>query len=275
MKTATQLKAHIRNLSKKTNIEAEVLLRNFMFERILERISLSEYKHSFILKGGMLISAIFGIEARTTMDMDATLIGIPLTITHLKTIFESILLVPVDDVISFSFREVEVIREEAEYPGFRVTVISSFERTQQTLKIDITTGDTITPREIEFDYKPMFSEKPIKIMSYNIETVLAEKFETLFSRSIANTRMRDSYDIYIINNTHNYDKATFETALSNTIKARKTSTHIKDYGHIIAVIEESSIMLDLWERYRKNYSYATVITWEMVIDAVKAVVRTL
>jgi RNase P/RNase MRP subunit p29 len=270
MKTSTQLKALIRNLSKKSKVEAEILLRNFMLERFLERIAVSDYKHSFILKGGMLIAAMVGIEARSTMDMDATIKGQALSKTELTVIIEEILKIHIDDGAVFSFQGIEEIREEADYPGYRVSIGAVFDKTRQMLKIDITTGDTVIPREIEYVFKLMFQDRAISIMAYNLETVLAEKFETIITRGITNTRMRDFYDVYILINTHAFDAKTFRLTLDKTAEKRGTTGQISTGTmNTIDFIMENEIMVDLWQKYQNKYFYAADISWVMVINAVK------
>ncbi len=269
MKTSTQLKALVRNLSKKSNVEAEILLRNFMLERFLERIAASKYKHNFILKGGMLIAAMVGIDTRTTMDMDATIKGQTLTAPEITAIIEDILATPVDDGVEFSMRGIEEIREEADYPGYRVSIGAVLDKTKQTLKIDITTGDFVTPQEIEYSFKLMFEDRTISIMAYNLETVLAEKFETVVTRSVTNTRMRDFYDIYILTTTQQFNSDTFRAALQKTVKKRGTSEQMGDMTDVIQTVADNPIMLDLWQRYQKKYSYAADVTWEMAVGAVK------
>lgn len=269
MKTSTQLKALVRNLSKKSNVEAEILMRNFMLERFLERTAASKYKHNFILKGGMLIAAMVGIDTRTTMDMDATIKGQTLTAPEITAIIEDILATPVDDDVEFTMRGIEEIREEADYPGFRVSIGAVLDKTKQTLKIDITTGDFVTPREIEYSFKLMFEDKIIRIMAYNLETVLAEKFETVVTRSVTNTRMRDFYDIYILTTTQHFNSDTFRAALQKTVEKRGTAKQMGDMTDVIQTVADSPIMTDLWQRYREKYSYATDVTWEMAVGAVK------
>jgi predicted nucleotidyltransferase component of viral defense system len=187
VKTSTQLKALVRNLSKDSKVEAEILLRNFMLERFLARVAISEYKHNFILKGGMLIAAMVGIDARTTMDMDATIKGQTLTAAEVADIVYEILHAPLDDGVDFTVRGIEEIREEADYPGYRVSIAAVFDKTRQTLEVDITTGDFVTPREIEYSFKLMFEDRTISILAYNLETVLAEKLETVITRGVTNT----------------------------------------------------------------------------------------
>lgn len=270
MKTSTQLKALIRNLSKQSNVETEILLRNFMLERFLERIAGSDYRHNFILKGGMLIAAMVGIDTRTTMDMDATIKGQILTASEIAVIIKKILQTKIDDGAEFSLLGIEEIREEADYPGYRVSIGAVFDRTRQTLKIDITTGDFVTPREIEYNFKLMFEDRSISIMAYNLETVLAEKFETIITRGVTNTRMRDFYDIYILTTTQKFDTDTFRAALGKTVEKRHTAEQMSGIIEAIAMIMENAIMVNLWERYQKKYFYAADISWDMAIGAVKS-----
>jgi predicted nucleotidyltransferase component of viral defense system len=264
-----QLKALVRNLSKKSNVEAEIILRNYMMERFLERIAASKYKRNFILKGGMLIAAMVGIDTRTTMDMDATIKGQTLTAAEITAIIEDVLATPIDDGVEFTMRGIEEIREEADYPGFRISIGAVLDKTKQTLKIDITAGDFVTPKEIEYSFKLMFEDRTISIMAYNLETVLAEKFETVITRSVTNTRMRDFYDIYILTTTQPFNSETFKAALQKTVEKRSTSEQMGDMSDVIQTVAESPIMIDLWQRYRKKYSYAADVTWEMAIGAVK------
>ena len=274
MRTSTQLKALIRNFSKETNVEAEILLRNFMMERFLERISVSKYKHHFILKGGMLIASMVGIDTRTTMDMDATIKGKTVSKTEITSIMEDILKVQMDDGAAFSFQGIEEIREEADYPGYRVSIGANFDKSRQMLKIDITTGDSVTPREMEYAYKLMFEDRAISIMAYNLETVLAEKLEAIITRGVTNTRMRDYYDVYILTNTYTFDTNTFKSTLAKTAEKRHTTLQMSvAIVDTIAIIMENAKLVDLWEKYQKKYFYAADISWPMVINAVKSLVE--
>lgn len=217
MKTSTQLKALIRNLSRQKNVEAEIILRNFMLERLLERVSISKYKNNFILKGGMLIAAMVGIDTRTTMDLDATIKEQTLTESEITAVMENILSVKIDDGVILILKGIEEIHEDADYPGYRVSIEALFDKTRQTLKVDITTGDFVTPREIEYSFKLLFEDRAISIMAYNLETVLAEKFETVITRGITNTRMRDFYDIYILTTTQSFENSVFSQALKKQL----------------------------------------------------------
>ena len=267
MKTSTQLNALVRNMSKAKNVEAEIILRNFMLERFLGRISLSEYKSSFILKGGMLIAAMVGIDTRTTMDMDATIKGKTLSQSEVSTLIENILLVHIEDEVSFTLRGIEKIREEADYPGYRASIEAVLDKTRQTLKVDITTGDFVTPREIEYSFRLMFEDRTISILAYNLETVLSEKFETIITRSVTTSRMKDFYDIYILTNTLSFDPDIFKAALKKTVEKRGTSEQMADVHGVIQTIADSTILIDLWQRYQKKYNYAADVSCEMAIDA--------
>jgi predicted nucleotidyltransferase component of viral defense system len=271
MKTSTQLKALIRNFSKNKNVETEVVLRSFMLERLLERIANSRYRNIFILKGGMLIAAIVGINARTTLDMDISIKGLTLTMSMITEIFNNILNTTSEDNAIFSLNGVEEICEVADYPGYRISIEAVLDKTRQVLKIDVTTGDSITPNEVEYDFKLMFEDRSISILSYNLETIIAEKFETIITRGITNTRMRDFYDIYILTTTQikNININTLHTALKNTTQKRHSKTTFINNENIINTIENSNILITSWQRYREKYSYATNITWEMIINALK------
>ena len=269
MKTSTQLKALVRNLSKEKNVEAEIILRNFMLERLLERIAASKYRNNFILKGGMLIAAMVGIDTRTTMDLDATIKARTLDKSEVAAIISDILGVSVDDGVILTFKSIEEIHEEADYPGYRISIEAVLDKTRQTIKVDITTGDFVTPREVEYNFKLMFEDRTISIMAYNLETVLAEKFETVITRGVTNTRMRDFYDIYILTVTQSLDADTFRAALEKTVEKRHTVAQMVDSESVIRTIAVSGIMMDLWKRYQKKYSYAADVTWEIAMDALK------
>ena len=240
-----------------------------MLERFLERISLSEYRHNFILKGGMLISAMIGIDMRTTMDLDTAFKNEHLSESELVRMVEEILLIQIDDGVEFNFRSIVEIRDDADYPGYRITLGASFDKTRQALKLDISTGDVITPEETEFPFKLMLENREILILSYNIETVLAEKLETVITRATTNTRMRDFYDIYILTVTKKFDNNVFKTAFERTTIARGTNVLVGNAKKIIDTVERNEEILKLWKRYQSQYSYAINISWEMVMDAVK------
>lgn len=254
MNTATQLKALLRNVSKQKRVNAQILLRNYMLERLLERISLSKYKYNFILKGGMLIAAIAGMDTRSTMDMDATIKGIPVSKESIIDMFDDILNVNIDDSVEMSINSIDDIRDEAEYVGFRISINTKFDGIKQTLKIDITTGDAITPREVGYKFSLMLENRTIEILAYNLETVLAEKLETIVSRGTTNTRMRDFYDIYILTKLQadNINQELLIEALNETAKKRGMATLLDDKRLIVSEISSSSTCIVCGQCIRKN-----------------------
>ena len=205
MKTSTQLKALIRNLSKDKDIKAEIVLRNFMLERLLERISLSKYRNQFILKGGMLIASILGVDVRSTMDMDATIQGLKLSQKELSRVLNDILAIKIDDGVTMTISKLEMIRDEVDYLGIRVTINAILDKTKQAMKIDITAGDKITPKAVEYPFKLLLEDRSIFILAYNLETIFAEKIETILSRGTTTTRMRDYYDVHFLLSLHESD----------------------------------------------------------------------
>ncbi|MEI3418750.1 MAG: nucleotidyl transferase AbiEii/AbiGii toxin family protein [Blautia sp.] len=271
--TARQLKDLIRNLSKKKSADAQILMRNYMMERFLERISLSEYKDKFILKGGMLVAAMVGLDARATMDLDATIKGANVSLTDVETIISNIIAIPIDDGVSFRIKRISEIMEEADYPGVRVSMETKFDGVITPLKIDISTGDVITPKEIRYRFNLMLEDRTIEVWAYNLETVLAEKLETVISRNVTNTRMRDFYDIYILQKLHGeqLNKEILWNALVATARKRGTLEQIEsgDIREIFDEIETSSVMENLWKAYQKNYSYAVDISWHIVMESVR------
>jgi predicted nucleotidyltransferase component of viral defense system len=198
MKNALQLKATIKNIAKEKSISAQLVMQNFMMERLLERISLSFYQDHFILKGGFLIATMVGLDTRATMDMDATIKGIPMSEQSVKNMFLEICKIELQDDVAFSFLSISEIREGDEYGGYRVAISANFPPMAVPLKLDITTGDKITPREIAYEFKMLLEDRSIRVLAYNLETVLAEKLETIISRSDQNTRPRDLYDVYVL-----------------------------------------------------------------------------
>lgn len=275
IKTATQLKDLIRNLSKKKSADAQILMRNYMMERFLERISVSKYQDKFILKGGMLVAAMVGLDARATMDIDATIKGADVNVEAVEQIITDIVSVPLEDGVTFRIKQISEIMDEAEYPGVRVSMETEFDGVRTPLKIDISTGDVITPREIQYSFKLMLEERSIEVWAYNLETVMAEKLETVISRNITNTRMRDFYDIHILlslyGNTLN--KKIFGEALQATAKKRETEYHLKDAQDIFAEVQNDSNMEKLWKSYQKKFSYAEDISWEMAMESVRELYR--
>ena len=271
IKTAKQLKDLIRDLSKKKSADAQILMRNYMMERFLERISLSKYRDKFILKGGMLVAAMVGLDARSTMDLDATVKGINVNVNDVADLIAGIVSVPIDDGVTFRVNKVSEIMDEAEYPGIRVSMTTVFDGVVTPLKIDISTGDAITPREVRYSFKLMLEDRSIDIWAYNLETVLAEKLETIITRATANTRMRDFYDIYILEQLHgNTLNAQFlHDALLATARKRETEGHLAEAKEVFAEVEDSPVMQQLWTAYQKKFFYAADLEWNIVMKAVR------
>ena len=269
--TSRQLKDLVRNLAKSTGIEAHVLIRRYMMERLLERISLSPYKDSFILKGGMLVSALVGVDTRATMDIDATVKGLPVTAADMERIVTEIISIPLDDGVQFRIKSISDILEEMEYSGVRISMEALLDNSVTPLKLDISTGDAITPREIRFPYKLMFEARSIPLMAYPLETVLAEKLETVLSRATLNSRMRDFYDIQVLceEYCHEIDKDMLNAALSATAKKRGSLHLLKDAESILCAIEANAELRQLWQAYRKKYKYAEPYDWDSIIRSVR------
>lgn len=268
--TARQLKALVRNQSGGNSAQAQVIIRNYVMERFLERISLSRYKNNFILKGGMLISAMVGIDNRSTMDIDTTIRNIPLTIDQAEYIINEIINVPLEDGITFILQNMSEIMSEDEYTGVCVHMEAMLESMKTPLKIDISTGDVITPSEITYKYKLMFENREIAILAYNMETVLAEKLQTVLSRGTANTRLRDFYDIYILQEKISYvDTDKFIAAFRATCQRRNSGAVIANSSKIIDSISDNKNLITLWQNYQKKFPYAAGISWEMVMNAIK------
>lgn len=271
MKNAMQLKAYVKNLAKEKKISAQIVLQNYILERLLERISVSGYRDNFILKGGFLLAAMVGLDTRATMDMDATIKGLPVTKETISKMFIDICQIHIADDISFEFSGIDDIREDDEYSGFRVSLSGNYPPMAVPLKIDITTGDKITPREMVYTFNLMFEERSINVLAYTLETILAEKLETIISRGDQNTRPRDFYDVYILNTLQkkNIDNQILKEAFAATVKKRGTEHIVTNYKEIIETILKSPVMKDQWTRYQKEFDYAKDIQFE---DTSKAVV---
>lgn len=269
--TARQLKDLVRNLAMSTGIEAHVLIRRYMMERLMERIALSPYKDSFILKGGMLVSALVGVDNRATMDIDATVKGLPVTASDMERILTEIVTIPIDDGVQFRIRGSSDIMEEMEYSGVRISMEALLENSITPLKLDISTGDAITPREIRYPYKLMFEERSISLMVYPLETVLAEKLETILSRSTLNSRMRDFYDIQVLHMTYvqEIDGGTLAKALTATAEKRGTLNQLRNAAAILRAVEASPELRQLWEAYQRKNKYADAYIWESIMRSVQ------
>ena len=274
MSKAMSLKAKIRNIAKKKNIPAQVILQTYMFERLPVRLSASEYKEKFVLKGGMLVAAIVGLDNRATMDLDTTLKNLPLTPEAIRSALEQICAVPFDDGVVFEIGAISPIREDDIYGGYRVMMNAKFDTLLTPLSIDVSTGDAITPHAIPYQFSEIFDdEKSYELWAYNIETVMAEKVETILRRGVFNTRPRDFYDAYILATTQKFDKAVFSEALTATATHRGTAEQIADVPGILHNIETSAELKTMWDKYRKQFAYAGKIKYEQIVDVLKTLVE--
>ena len=276
MSNAMSLKAKIRNIAKVKNIPAQVILQNYMFERLLVRLAQSEYREKFVLKGGMLVAAIVGLDNRATMDLDTTLKNLPLTPEAIQTALEQICAIPSDDEVSFTVGSISPIREDDIYGGYRVMLDARYDTILAPLSIDVSTGDVITPRAVEFSFNEIFDDsKSFRLWAYNIETVLAEKVETILRRTVFNTRPRDFYDTFILATTQKYDPELFGQAVKATAAHRGTTDQIVDVLNIIQDISESAALRGMWDKYRKQFGYAKDISFQMILEVLHNVCKAL
>lgn len=273
MKTPEQLKGAIRNIAKKNNLMPQEVLQMFLFERILERLSVSRYKNNFILKGGLLISSMIGITERTTMDMDTTVKDIPMKEDIIRDIIKEIVLIDVGDGIKFEFVKIEPIREDDDYNNFRVHIKAVYGKMKNPMKIDITTGDRVTPAAIEYSYEMMFEDKKVPVMAYTLETILAEKYETIIRRNIATTRVRDFYDLYILFQSRKSEirKEILKSAVKHTAEKRGSIEILKEYKEICEELRNEEILQKFWDNYVKENLYAAHLKYEDMVDNVLTV----
>lgn len=271
---AMSLKGRIKNYAKSNNIAAQVVLQNYMFERFLERLSVSEYSEKFIVKGGMLIAAIVGLDTRSTMDLDTTLRNLPLTEEQISSAINSICKIDLNDEVFFEIKSVVPIRKDDVYGGYCVRMDAIYDTIITPLSIDISTGDIITPAAVKYEFAGIFDEDVrITLWGYNIETVMAEKVETILSRGIFTTRPRDFYDVYILGTTQKYDRKVFKEALEATAMHRGSLDKITDVNWIIEQISSSIDLKSMWGKYQKKFSYAKDITYDNVIEVLTRIVK--
>ncbi len=275
--TSTQLKALVRNISHGDNAKAMTLIRNFVMERFLERMSLSKYSGNLILKGGLLIASMVGLDSRATMDIDTTIRNYNFSAEDAEKMIEDIIAVPLEDGTRFTVKSVENIMDDAEYPGIRFKLEAALDNMKTPLKIDISTDDVITPKEINYEYKLMFEERSIPLLAYNLETVLAEKIETIISRGTLNTRMRDYYDLMILNvvksNAINY--ADLTKALEATSRKRNSYELLSAPKHILEQIKSDTGLMEQWRIYRRKYDYAADYHWEDIVKNIEQLFKKL
>ena len=271
IKSRMQLNALIRNKAAGDGDKAQILLRIYMMERLLERISVSGYRDNFILKGGMLVSSLVGVDMRTTMDIDTTVKALPLTQEKAKAFLEEIMAIDLEDNVSFRITKIEDIMEGHEYEGFRFHIEGVLEKLRQTIKIDISTGDAITPAAMEYELPLILENRKIGLWAYNMETLLAEKLETVMTRAEANTRMRDFYDIYILTRqkAFEFNPTHLKEAFAATCRKRGSEAVMPFFDEVLESIEASPEMQDAWENYRKNNPYVEDLTWGEAVHSVK------
>ena len=258
--TPEQIKGRIKSVAKQNNADARTLMRIYMMERFLERLAQSEYRDNFIIKGGILVTAMIGVAHRSTMDIDTSMKNLNLSAEDALQVVNQVKDIDLDDGVSFDVKDVSNIMDEMEYPGIRVTMNANVGRLITPLKIDISTGDVITPRAIEFNYDLLLEERSISLWSYNLETILAEKLQTVLARGILNTRMRDFYDIRMLLDTYEdkVNKAVLKDAFAATCKKRGTDHLQEQAEEIIKIIEADEQLQVLWRAYQKKYSYGSV-----------------
>ena len=269
--TPEQIKGRIKSVAKQNNADARTLMRIYMMERFLERLAQSEYRDNFIIKGGILVTAMIGVAHRSTMDIDTSMKNLNLSAEDALRVVNQVKDIDLDDGVSFDVKDVSNIMDEMEYPGIRVTMNANVGRLITPLKIDISTGDVITPRAIEFNYDLLLEDRSISLWSYNLETILAEKLQTVLARGILNTRMRDFYDIRMLVDTYEdkVNKAVLKDAFAATCKKRGTDNLQEQAEEIVKIIEADEQIQVLWRAYQKKYSYAADIDYASVIRGVR------
>ena len=277
MKTPEQLKGSIRSMAAKKNLRAQEVLQMFLFERILERLAASKYQNNFILKGGLLISSMIGISERTTMDMDTTVRGIQMEEDEIVAAVNEILSIDVGDGITFEYKGIEPIREEDAYNNFRVHLRAKYGKIDSPMKIDVTTGDVITPAAIRYDFPMLFDDKTVPVMAYTLETVLAEKYETIIRRNIGTTRARDFYDLHTLyrSRKHEIRPEILKAAVSHTAQKRDSVADIHDWKDIMTDIREEPTLYQLWDNYVADNKYIGELAFHEVLDTVEEVAELL
>lgn len=274
--SSTQLKDKVKNLSHGNSDIAQNLIRNFIMERFLERISRSVYKDKIILKGGMLVASLVGLNKRATMDIDTTFQALPLTMDDAKKIIEEIINIHIEDNIKFSIGKISNIMTDFEYPGLRIMLNAQLDKLRQVIKIDISTDDVITPAAINYKYQLFLEERTIEIMSYTPETILAEKIQTIINRGSTTTRMRDFYDIYtfVTNDSINPNLSILRYALKRTCQKRETDLSKEIVFNVLKQISSDSVLASLWNGYIKTNQYVNNLPWEKVISIVVEYIQT-
>lgn len=277
IKNAKSLKDQAKNIAKENNISIQQVLQNYMFERILERLSKSKYKENFIIKGGLLLSSIMGINLRTTMDIDTNVTGINLEKEELLKILNEILNINIGDNVSFIIEKIEDIKQEEYYGGYKFKITGIYENIKIKFHIDISTGDVITPKAIEYKYKKLFDSSYIDILSYNQETIIAEKLQSILERKLTNSRMKDYYDLYFFVNYKwdSIDKETLSKAIIRTFSARNSITELRNIKETIQILENNPFLNRLWLDYSQKHEYSKNVSFNDTIKAIEVIEETI
>lgn len=267
IKSATALKANVKNIANNNSKMAQAYIRLFFMERFLERVSKSRYKEQFILKGGMLVSSMIGMSLRTTMDIDTSIEALPLSMDKMQEIIDEIINISIEDNVTFEIASIETIMDEFDYPGIRIHMLGHLDKINQPIKIDISTDDVITPKAVEYSYPLMFEKREIALFTYNAETLLAEKMQTILSRGITNTRMRDFYDLYELIQIIDFSWDVYKNAFDKTCEKRKTIYEKEEAMRIMKEVASDSDMENRWGQFRKKNDFVGDIMYKQLMDA--------
>lgn len=274
IKSATALKANVKNIANNNSKMAQAYIRLFFMERFLERVSKSRYKEQFILKGGMLVSSMIGMSLRTTMDIDTSIEALPLSMDKMQEIIDEIINISIEDNVTFEIASIETIMDEFDYPGIRIHMLGHLDKINQPIKIDISTDDVITPKAVEYSYPLMFEKREIALFTYNAETLLAEKMQTILSRGITNTRMRDFYDLYELIQIIDFSWDVYKNAFDKTCEKRKTIYEKEEAMRIMKEVASDSDMENRWGQFRKKNDFVGDIMYKQLMETTNKLFHT-
>lgn len=266
--SAQAVKDKLKNVSREKNVDFNSVMRFYMYDRFVERLSKSKYKDNFILKGGFYLSKLFGLDNRSTMDIDTAIRKAEFTEENIIKMINEIINIDVGDNVKFKIEKTETIRDEDEYGGLRITINFMLENIKDKFHIDLATGDPIYPRPDNYRYESLIGDEVYKVWSYNLETVLAEKLETILSKLEISSRMKDYYDIYLIYKFKfdKIDKEKFRGAVKKTFKKREFDA---DLITNLNIVKESKVLKDKWISYSRKYSYARDIEFEETLKCLE------
>lgn len=271
---AMSLKGRINNYAKVNHMAAQVVLQNLMFERLLARLSDSVYRDKFVVKGGMLVAAIVGLDTRATMDLDTTLRDLPLTEDKIRKAFEEIIAIDKEDEVIFLLKSIEPIRKDDVYGGYRVRIDAKYDTILTPLSVDVSTGDVMTPGPVFYEFKGIFDDHvQIPLWGYNIETILAEKLGTILRRGVFTTRPRDFYDVYILGTTQTVNKEMLQDAIKATAVHRGSVDQIADTASIMKQVRANQTLINQWEKYRRQFPYAANISYDQVMEVIDGLLK--